>query len=129
MILVSTVWHSGTHSLVDWLDVEPQEIKWLHCCPEAVQLAQSDDYRCITTYRNPRDIAISWARRGDFRPDVWREQWSSYRDIIPFAEVIPVTRFEKRLGSYDKQGDFKPPESEIEFAFECIKNLPLDCSG
>ncbi len=129
MILVTTVWHTGTHSLVDWLNVEPQEIRWLHCCNEAVELAKSGNYKVVTTYRDPAETALSWAKRGNFPSDVWREQWTAYKDIYPLAEVIPVTELRQRLNRHPDKPGSDPPKEDIEFALDCIKTLPLRFSG
>lgn len=91
MILVTTVWHSGTHSLMATLD----DYFMQHCCPAAVERAKSGEYsQVLTTYRDPKRVAASWANRGrinDQRWDEkWRIQWTCYGLIRPHAEVVPV---------------------------------------
>jgi hypothetical protein len=95
-----------------------REIKWIHCCPEAVKLAKSGDYeRVLTTYRDPEQVALSWAkRRFPFKTKVWRAQWLSYIDILPYAEVIPVSGLNARLNSDLRAPCCVPPREDIEFA-------------
>jgi hypothetical protein len=124
LILVSTVWHSGTHSLVSMLGIPNEEMKWLHCCREAVELAESGQFeRVITTYRDPVDVGISWCKRGEFRPDIWREQWTAYNQIVPHAVVYSVESLDRKLNSHPYEAETYPPVAEILFAIEKSRNV------
>jgi len=131
MILVTTVWHTGTHSLVDMLGVPTKELKWLHCCDEALKLAKSGNCdRVVTTFREPADTALSWAKRKfPFRSRQWREQWAAYSKIVPYAEVYPVDTLDQRLNSDLRVPSCAPPKEDIDFAESCIKALPLRLSA
>lgn len=117
MILLTTVWHTGTHSLRAQL---PGEVKWLHCCQEAVELALGGDYETLTTYRDPRETALSWLRRSNTIPsDVWREQWRAWDQISRVARVYRMSELETRLASYDTDPAGHPLDADIEYALDC----------
>lgn len=109
MILVSTVWHSGTHSLVESLE---GEAIWVHCSPEAIEMAKSGGYEVYTTDRNPYRVAASWYNRGRWGRKTWetrwRSQWESYRDIRKFATIVPIDEIPERLNDHaDTEGMHK----------------------
>lgn len=88
--LVSTVWHSGTHSLIE--DLGGGEL--LHCSPDALHKAKSGDYEVWTTWRDPHRVAASWFNRGRWGSRQWerrwRSQWECYHKIKHYATVVPV---------------------------------------
>ena len=105
------------------LGIPSEEMKWLHCCPEAAELAKSGQFeRVITTYRDPVDVADSWCKRRAFRADIWREQWTAYAEIVPLADVYPVESLDRRLACHPEEPKESPPWDEILFAIEKSKN-------
>ena len=96
MILVSTIWHTGTHNLVNhkWGNGALQNIAWMHCVEGVRDFLHLSGI--VTTYRQPERVAASWINRDKFTPklkakDLWREQWKIWADIIvPKAQVISV---------------------------------------
>jgi len=103
LILVSTVWHTGTHSLVKhrWGDAHGaylnDEIRWLHCI-ESVKDLLPVTTKAVTTYRQPERVAAAWINRNKKQPCFsssnetgWMEQWRIWAKIIvPMAEVVSV---------------------------------------
>jgi len=142
MILVTTVWHSGTHSLVKdmGLDDKDKQVTWdmMHCCDSMVD-ASSDNEMHITI-RDPFHVAMSWANRGriglsDRIDRKWYLQWRCLSEIAPVATIHPVEELGVRLHShsdelglyeaYHKQ-DFDKiydhiPREMIDYALECVK--------
>lgn len=94
MILITTVFHSGTHSLIKDLALPAGEWIDKHCCPKAVEMAQSGRYEVHTTYRDPYRVAASWLNRDRLKDaDYWFRQWGAYSQIVPMATVHkPVSR-------------------------------------
>jgi hypothetical protein len=105
-ILLTTVWHSGTHTAADMLK-DQGRVSASHCNPAAVRQALSGNYRVITTYRDPLRIAASWRNRGRFitYPNTWFEQWECWAQIVPIAEIVHMSDLGKKLGSYHDRYD------------------------
>lgn len=123
-VLVSTVWHTGTRSLIRTLGGPCYEIKRLHCSTEAVRHAQYYEYdRVVTTYRDPLETAKSWARRAPhWRYDKWRYQWDCYLKILPFAEVIKIEDLDCTVGDDDdKPYNGTPPASEVDYVYKLLE--------
>jgi len=101
VILLTTVKHSGTHSLLEVLGKDNVELR--HCCPGIFEDIEQWD-SIATTYRDPYRIAASWANRGFFKPDyplgrTWYVQWENWHKVKPLATVYPVDEIGHRLNS------------------------------
>lgn len=105
MLIISTIWHTGTNSLIDMLGLDPalKTIEWdqIHCSAETVELAK--EHEVHTTYRDPFEVAVSWANRGlvhrapgriDMR---WYHQWRYWG--MTKAVVHAMDELPKRLNS------------------------------
>lgn len=93
MILLSTIWQTGTNYMMQELGRGRYVQK--HCTPDILQ--ELDPYdRVITTYRHPLYVARSWSQRYEW-PEVeqdWMEQWATWRGLIEAgAEVANVADF------------------------------------
>ena len=130
-ILVSTVWHSGTNSLINQLGFDPKQyqdkdekngLKVFHCCDDATTLAKSGKYNVYTTQRSPADVGKSWGkRRNRFRDDVWKTQWENYVKILPLATVVPVEEMSERLNASNESSRFTVPQESIDWAVELLE--------
>ena len=141
MQLLSTIWHTGTHSAAahffgDWQEkIRNNELIWRHCEPDVFDIHAK---RIITMYRDPRRVAESWARRGlfknaGFRPrhvKTWEQQWEIWAGLVPIAEVHSVSELPIRLASHPNRENSIIPEGIIEYADERVervkKYLPFD---
>lgn len=141
-LLISTVYHTGTHSLVDHLGLDPKEKQrswdWIHCCQDVIDKA--DQYDIHTTFRDPYEVAISWANRRDITQGErkWREQWRCWAELVPIATIYPVEDLPPRLSSvkdpsglYEmlRNGDMdayhrKIPFNFVEIALKYIQTVP-----
>lgn len=142
MILLSTIWHTGTHSAAhhffgDWQEkLRTGELVWIHCSPLALEMANRVDntgvpsVKVLTTYRDPVKVAQSWARRGSFSVDTWCEQWDMWGQIIPKAEVHSVDELSVRHASHPNKGNFEVPDGVVEHAQDIVNRvkefLPFD---
>ena len=108
-----------------------------HCSEEAVLLAQSGDYRVLTTYRHPEDVAESWRkRRYGWDTKQWREQWKCYADIVPLAEVFRTEDLPYHLGVEENPLPPRPPhplddilEKMIQIDIDFAVNLTREVLG
>jgi len=125
VILVSTVWHSGTHSLQKQLG----ESELRHCCPEIFD--DLDKYDSIaTTYRDPLRVAASWGNRDRFinhehyLKRTWYRQWECWHQIKEIATVYPVGVLGERINIFeDKKGLHKAlDEDDMEHFY---KHVPI----
>lgn len=142
MILVTTIWHTGTHSLLETFEDHARrkqagEIIQCHCNGYAIRHADFAD-EIVMTYRNPLRTAASWINRGrlpkaGFQIDrTWREHWRIWAELIPRARVVSVNDLGHRLNTHgdtkgmhalidaDDLGRFYEivPRDVIYFAFE-----------
>lgn len=127
MIYVTTVWHSGTHSLIKHLGLEPalKDKTWiqLHCNWKMVEVAESGEGEIYTTWRDPREVAESWCKRKNpFPTDKWRLQWDAYAKIAPRSIVIPVTELGHCLNSDPRAATCIAPELDIEYAYLTVED-------
>ena len=105
MYLISTIEHSGTHSLIKTLGLEgvPAE----HCRPEVVEWAKSGKYEVITAYRNPYSVAASWHNRKLFplgwESEIeWVEQWECWLEIAKVATIYKTEDLPVKLNQWHK---------------------------
>lgn len=112
MVFLSTVWHSGTHSLKVAIEkAGEKDIYWQHCDTSAVPKCQMPIYRWVaTTLRDPYRVAASWYNRGEF-PDLcpsgdWLEQWKCWGEIALFdkTRVFNLSSLAKANSSPDVYG-------------------------
>lgn len=110
MILVTTIWHTGTHSLMETFEDHERrkqsgEIRQVHCNSEALKLIDRAD-EIVMTYRSPMRVAASWVNRGRLpkapfqRDRTWNEQWRIYAEIAPrAARIVSVDDLGYRLNT------------------------------
>lgn len=82
MILLSTLWQSGTNYMMQCLDGEVHQV---HCGPAALEcIEECAPERIVTTFRSPYLVAASWANRYNWN-EVWQDwttQWSTWRELV-----------------------------------------------
>ena len=109
MILLSTIWHTGTHSLQTQLRKEGFEVKQLHCCEDALRLSR--EMETYTTYRDPYEVAAAWIVRSKLPKwlSEWERQWTHYHQIKHNATVINLDdlRFHENHFEGGKRADKK----------------------
>ena len=133
MQLLTTIWHTGTHSAAahffgDWQEkIRNNELIWRHC--DSLDI---DADKIITLYRDPRRVAESWSKRGLFpgRLDTWEQQWEIWAGLVPVAEVHSVSELPLRLASHPNKASSIIPNDIIEYAYERVERvkqyLPFD---
>ena len=101
-VLLSTVHHTGTHTLNKALTQVSGSVNWTHCGRQAVKLAKSGKFDYIaTTLRDPYDVALSWLKkRPAIKESLWREQWECWGEIA----VLPDTRIFIMPGQMEQHG-------------------------
>jgi len=102
LIFITTVWHSGTHSLIDHIGKPYEQI---HSSFEALEVVKKGDHEAWTTYRDPHRVAASWLNRGRWGADIWLnrwyDQWKYYHLIRPYAHCIPVEDLNCKVSTSD----------------------------
>ena len=111
--------------------LEGYDVIRVHLVPFGLKKAKSGQYRVVTTYRNPEDVADSWARRNhEWKSDKWREQWEAWAEVVPLAER--VYRYEdltQHLGILDPirtLHEVTPPKEDIIFAKNICREFSDD---
>ena len=127
-ILLTTIHRSFTHSVFAMLQEEHRDdtVTRIHVWPKGILAAKTGEYRIITTFRHPYNVAESWANRSSaWRSGLWREQWKAWAEIVPMAEKIyKVDDLDRKLGAfgYGVGRKAKIPEVDIKYARDiCIE--------
>lgn len=101
MKLFTTIWHTGTHYFKGVLEADG--FFFQHVGPDAL-LKAPDAEVIYTTYRDPFNVAASWANRDRMRSDQfftrWQRQWSSYKTLLDEYNpvVLDVTKGREQGG-------------------------------
>lgn len=127
-ILLTTVHRSFTHSVHAMLQEELGDVYRMHTWPNGIVMARTGNYRVITTYRDPRDVAATWAKRSQhWRSGLWRAQWEAWAEIVPTAErIYRLEDLDRKLGSmgqYEHHRKTKPLEADIRYAEDICKEV------
>ena len=121
-ILLATIHRSFTNSVFAMLNENRDDVVTrLHVWPKGILAARTGDYdKIITTYRNPRDVAESWAKRSSaWRSGLWIAQWEAWAELVPMADKIyRVEDLDRKLGSfgYGVKRNAHVPEAEVKYA-------------
>lgn len=128
--VLMTIWHTGTNYLMQKLDVDQ-----MHCSPENIEKAK--DREIITTYRDPLEVAASWANRyGKEKPigeqkeleKEWFKQWDCWHQILDRAKVYNVAQFEgRKVKSFTDRGAHKAlKQRDLETYFTFVPRRWID---
>lgn len=132
-MLVLTVPHSGTRSVVFYYKSLGEIVKQIHFLP-----ASSDHIsyysQKITTLRNPYKVATSWinSKSGSlFRPGSfnWEEQWTLWHKAVTKHdfEVIEIESFKEKIYGYNiirKKAEV--PIDRVQFALDLITDTGIE---
>lgn len=110
--LITTIWHSGTHSLARVLDAYGVDDTWVHCGEQALTMAKSGDYDVYTTTRDPLMILASWINRDHPLKEknwveTWKDQWLYYFLIKPYAKIYNTEKLPVIENKIPRDGCFK----------------------
>ena len=100
--MLSTVWHSGTHSAKAELRKKGIEAYMIHCCWDALMKLETDPRftGIVSTRRDPLRVAASWANRGEAIDYRWFEQWGVWSEMIKKHDV-EIIKPTERLNTSD----------------------------
>ena len=136
MILITTVRHTGTHSLMAELNVDhsKRSTEWdqFHCDLRIFELIKSGKFSEVhTTYRDPVEVAVSWLKRaktpkvGDNTRNSWSAQWLAWSEITHYARVHHMHELSEKLNSIEKDTDLSIPPGWIEHAEACVAKAKI----
>lgn len=131
---LSTVWHTGTHTLAHELGYA--KLEWHHCDANALDKLKGERSHCSawTTYRDPLRVAASWFNRygwNESTNQMWLDQWKAYREIKKLCHIVDIRDLPVMNSHKDKQahklldsGNMTAfyrliPQQSIEFAQDC----------
>ena len=103
-LFVSTIWHTGSHSVVEMLKEEDpgRRVVLHHCNKTAEAIARGGEHEVITTFRDPYRIAASWINRDRLKtyPREWHTQWDHWSRIAPLAKIYRTDSLTKKLNTH-----------------------------
>ena len=136
MIFLATVWHTGTHSVRS--QIPATDVYWHHCGADVLSKLDGGPglYReVVTTYRDPYQVAVSWANRDQLEADEWCGQWDCWAGLMAIKEqyfdwvkLIKIDDTLPRLNTQDDKLNLYPAlrDGDMDYYYSQVDKQLLD---